>query len=416
MSGGHVAVQRIRAEDARVTPAAPPLPLIMLALMAAHLAGMGAFLTVPVLAPAMASETGVPASLAGLHTALVYAGALVTGPLTGPLIRRWGGVRMLQISMVVLGCGIALAALGHPLALAASAILAGMGHGPVTPGGSHLIAAHTPARRRALVFSLKQAGVPLGAMVVAALAPAIALVAGWRASILCMAGIAFLVAIAIQPLRAGLDRDRDRPGASAGLLAVLRESAANLGLLRTDKELARLTLMSCGYGIAQFCFSTFFVAFQVASLGTSLGEAGLRLAIAQAAGVIGRIGWALLADRIGASRVLAACGIGAALAGLALAFAGPDWPGFLVAAAGMVMGATAVGWNGVMLAEAARLAPPGQVGGATAALSFAFGMTMLVAPPAFSGLIGLTGGYGAGFLMCVVATAIGAVAIAGARK
>ncbi|MDP3414859.1 MFS transporter [Falsiroseomonas sp.] len=409
-------MQRNPAEDIRVTSPAPPLPVIMLALMAAHLAGMGAFLTVPVLAPAMAAETGVPASLAGLHTALVYAGALVTGPLTGPLIRRWGGVRMLQVSMVVLGCGIALAALGHPAALAASAVLAGMGHGPVTPGGSHLIAAHTPARRRALVFSLKQAGVPLGAMIVAALAPAIALVAGWRISILCMAAIAFLVALGIQPLRAGLDAERDRPGASAGLLAVLRESAAHVGLLRTERELARLTVMACGYGIAQFCFSTFFVAFQVASLGTPLAEAGLRLALAQAAGVVGRVGWALLADRLGASRVLAACGGGAALAGLALAMAGPGWPGFLVAAAGVVMGATAVGWNGVMLAEAARLAPPGQVGGATAALSFAFGMTMLVAPPAFSGLIALTGGYSAGFLMCVVAVTIGAFAISGARR
>ncbi len=394
----------------------PSLPLIMLALMAAHLAGMGAFLTVPVLAPAMAAETGVPASLAGLHTALVYAGALVTGPLTGPLIRRWGGVRMLQVAMVVLGCGIALAALGHPVALAASAVLAGMGHGPVTPGGSHLIAAHTPARRRALVFSLKQAGVPLGAMVVAALAPAIALLAGWRIAILCMAGIAFLVALLIQPLRAGLDGERDRPGASAGLLAVLRESAANVGLLRTDPALARLTVMACGYGIAQFCFSTFFVAFQVASLGTSLAEAGLRLAMAQAAGVVGRIFWAVLADRFGASPVLAVCGLGAAVAGVALVFAAPDWPGVLVIAAGMLMGATAIGWNGVMLAEAARLAPPGQVGGATAALSFAFGMTMLVAPPAFSALIGLTGGYAAGFAMCVVAVLVGAVAIAGARK
>jgi MFS family permease len=388
----------------------------MLALMAAHLAGMGAFLTVPVLAPAMAAETGVPASLAGLHTALVYFGALITGPLTGPLIRRWGGVRMLQVSMVALGCGIALAALGHPAALAASAVLAGMGHGPVTPGGSHLIAAHTPVRRRALVFSLKQAGVPLGAMIVAALAPAIALVAGWRISILCMAAIAFLVALGIQPLRAGLDAERDRPGASAGLLAVLRESAAHVGLLRTERELRRLTVMACGYGIAQFCFSTFFVAFQVASLGTPLAEAGLRLALAHAGGVVGRVGWALLADRLGASRVLAACGGGAALAGVALALAGPGWPGFLVAAAGVVMGATAVGWNGVMLAEAARLAPQGQVGGATAALSFAFGMTMLVAPPAFSGLIALTGGYSAGFLMCVVAVTIGAFAISGARR
>ena len=271
-------------------PTAPPsLWTIMVALLAAHLAGMGAFLTVPVLAPAMAPETGVPASLAGLHTALVYLGALFSGPMTGPLIRRWGGVRMLQVAMLVIAFGIALAALGHPAALAASALVAGLGHGPLTPGGSHLLAAHTPPKRRALVFSLKQAGVPLGAMIVAAAAPMIALFAGWRISILCMASIALLVAIGLQPLRAGLDQGMDRPAERGGFGQLLRESAASIGLLRQHPELARLTVMACGYGIAQFCFSTFFVAFQVAGLGTPLAEAGLRLALAQAAGVVGRV-------------------------------------------------------------------------------------------------------------------------------
>ncbi len=399
-------------------PSSPPsLWIIMVALLAAHLAGMGAFLTVPVLAPAMAGETGVPASLAGFHTALVYLGALFSGPFTGPLIRRWGGVRMLQVCMLAVGVGIAIAALGHPVALVLSALVAGLGHGPLTPGGSHLIAAHTPARRRALVFSLKQAGVPLGAMVVAALAPAIALVAGWRISILCMAAIAFVVAIAIQPLRAGLDQGREAVGGvGSGFGGLLRESVASVGMLRQDRELARLTVMACGYGIAQFCFSTFFVAYQVASLGVPLAQAGLHLALAQASGVVGRIGWALLADRLGARNVLVACGLGAAAAGLVLAFAEPAWPLLAVTLAGMVMGATAVGWNGIMLAEAARLAPPGQVGAATSALSFAFAVTMLVAPPGFSLLIGLTGSYAAGFLMCVGAVLAGAVAIAGARR
>jgi MFS family permease len=416
MGRADVAVQRVPAEDAPVPILSPALWTIMVALLAAHLAGMAAFLTVPVLAPAMAPETGVPASLVGLHTALVYAGALASGPMSGPLIRRWGSVRLLQVSMLVVSFGICLAALGHPLALAASALVAGFGHGPLTPAGSHLLAAHTPVRRRALVFSLKQAGVPLGAMIVAALAPMVALLAGWRASILCMASIALLVAIGMQPLRARLDHGREPPAAGGGMAALLRESAAAVGLLRRHAELARLSVMSCGYGIAQFCFSTFFVAFQVASLGTPLAEAGLLLALAQASGVVGRIGWALLADRIGAAPSLLICGLGAAIAGGVLAAAGPGWPGLVVAVAGMVMGATAVGWNGIMLAEAARLAPEGQVGSATSALSFAFGTTMLVAPPVFSLLVGLTGGYGAGFMMCVAAVLVGAYAIAGAKR
>ncbi|WP_137179639.1 MFS transporter [Roseomonas sp. AR75] len=390
----------------------PSLLTLMLALLSVHLAGMGAFLTVPVLAPAIAAETGLPASLAGFHTALAYAGTLVSAPLTGPLVRRHGGVRVLQCGLLVVGCGIALATIGQPWALALSAFVAGMGHGPITPGSSHLIAARTPPRRRALVFSLKQAGVPAGAMMVAAVAPAAAAIGGWRAGVLTIATAAFLVAACLQPLRAGLDSGRDRGAGAGGLGALAREASGSVWMLRRDAALRHLTLMSCGFGVAQFCFLTFFVVFQVATLGTPLAEAGLRLALAQAAGVVGRIAWALLADRHGARPVLLACGLLAAMAGLVLAASGPGWPVLPVVLAGIVMGATAVGWNGVMLAEAARIAPPGQVGAATAALSFAFGVTMLVAPPAFTGLVALTGGYSAGFLLCVVATLGGAFAIA----
>jgi hypothetical protein len=76
--------------------------------------------------------------------------------------------------------------------------------------------------------------------------------------------------------------------------------------------------------------------------------------------------------------------------------------------AGMLMGATAIGWNGVFLAEMARLAPAGQVGGTTAAAGFVFGLSMLVAPPFFSLLVDLSGGYEAGFALCIITALIGA--------
>ncbi len=390
----------------------PRLLTVMLALLGVHLAGMGAFLTVPVLSPAISAETGLPASLAGVHTALVYGGALVSGPATAALIRRYGGIRVLQGGLLIVAAGIAIAALGHPAALVASAFLGGVGHGPMTPGGSHLLAARTPPRRRALVFSLKQCGVPAGAMLVAALAPAIGALFGWRAGVLTMAGVALAMALLLQPLRRAIDADRDPSAGGGGFAGILREAVSAVGMLRSDGPLRALTVMAAGYGVAQFCFGSFFVAWQVSSLGVPMTEAGLRLAVAQAAGVAGRILWAVAADRLGARPMLLACGVGGALSALALALAGPGWPGALVTLAGVAMGATAVGWNGVMLAEAARIAPAGQVGGATSALSFAFGATMLVAPPLFSALVGLTGGYAAGFLMCMAVTLAGALALA----
>jgi hypothetical protein len=56
----------------------------------------------------------------------------------------------------------------------------------------------------------------------------------------------------------------------------------------------------------------------------------------------------------------------------------------------------------------ARLAPAGQVGGTTAAAGFVFGLSMLVAPPFFSLLVDLSGGYEAGFALCVITALIGA--------
>jgi MFS family permease len=395
-------------------PPGPSVWTVMVALLGVHVAAMGAFLTTPVLAPAIAAETGLAASLAGLHTALVYAGALVSGPFTGLLLKRFGGIRVCQGALVTLGAGIALSTIGTPAALAASALIAGLGHGPVTPAGSHLLASRVPPQRRSLIFSLKQTGVPGGAMMVAAIAPGVATVAGWRAGALTIAGLALLGALALQPIRAAVDADRVR-GPIGGLGGAWRDATGSLGLLRRLPALRALTFAAASLGVAQFCFGSFFVVMQVEQLGRSLAEAGLAMALAQAGGVVGRVAWGAAADRAGPVRVLMGLALGAAAASGALALAAPGWPASLVAMAGLAMGATAIGWNGVLLAEAARVSPAGQVGGATAALGVVFGLAMLVGPPAFSGLVALTGGYGAGFALCAASAlaAFGFLRVAG---
>jgi MFS family permease len=55
-----------------------------------------------------------------------------------------------------------------------------------------------------------------------------------------------------------------------------------------------------------------------------------------------------------------------------------------------------------MLSEAARLAPPGRVGAVTGGM-LAFGQIGALSGPAvFSLLLGLFGGYGAGWMACAV--------------
>lgn len=381
----------------------PSVFTLLIALLAAHLAGMGALLAVPVLAPLIGPAAGLPPALAGLHTSIVYAGTLLSGPLTGVLILRHGAVRLLQAALAVIAAGLAVAVLGTPWALALSALVCGIGHGPVTPASGQVLHARAPPRRRSLVFSVKQTGVPAGAALIGVTAPLVALAVGWRGALLAVAAVALAVAAALEPLRRGLDGEADptRPVSWRGALDCLR-------LFVTEPGLRAVTIAAASFGIGQFCFSSFFVVFQVEALGYDLVAAGANLALAQLAGVAGRLGWGLLADRFAPLPVLRTIGAGIAAVSVALALARPGWPAAAMTAAGLAMGATAIGWNGVLLAETARLAPPGQAGAATAMLGVVFALVMLAAPSTFSLLVQAGGGYAAGFGLCAFAGLVGA--------
>ena len=80
----------------------------------------------------------------------------------------------------------------------------------------------------------------------------------------------------------------------------------------------------------------------------------------------------------------------------------PYWPLLAIGAVTMVVSATALSWHGIMLSEAARLAPPGRVGAVTGGV-LSFGQIGALSSPAvFSLLLGLSGGYSAGWAVCAV--------------
>jgi nitrate/nitrite transporter NarK len=218
------------------------------------------------------------------------------------------------------------------------------------------------------------------------------------------------IAVLMQPLRRLHDATRDPEHA-----VTLSGAFQQLKLFREDATLRALTLAAMAYGCSQFCFSAFFVVYQVEALGTSHIDAGINLSIAQAAGAAGRVLWGVVADQWRPWRVLIAIGIATGLAGIAMALADPTWPGPLITAAAIAMGATAIGWNGVLLSETARAAPQ-RAAAATGMLATMFAMAMVVAPSVFSALVALTGNYDTGFLACAALAFAGAAALVAARR
>ena len=115
-----------------------------------------AAVTVPVLAPVAAAEIDISSGLVGIFVALIYAAGMLSGLLSGNLIRKYGAIRVSQACLMFCAAGLWLATAGNMPLLIVSALLLGIGYGPVTPASSHVLAKTTSLKNLSLVFSLKQ--------------------------------------------------------------------------------------------------------------------------------------------------------------------------------------------------------------------------------------------------------------------
>lgn len=358
-----------------------------------------AMLTVPVFAPDAAADLGLDVGFLGLYAAIAYVGSMTGALLGGGLVARLGAIRLSQLGLVVCALSVAAFVLGWWWVLALATLLLGLGYGPSTPASSHLLSRHSPPRLMALVFSIKQTGVPLGGALAGATVPPLTLAFGWRGAALAMAAACLVSVAAIQPARARLDADRNRnePLWRGNALAPLR-----FVLGRAD--LRELALTSFVFAAIQQCLAVFLVAYLTAEIGYGLVPAGRVLSVALGFGIAGRIFWGWLADRLGKSepassrRLLGYLSLAMAAASVAMGLWTSAWPVAAVLAVAAVYGATGAGWNGVLLAEVARLATPAEAGRATGGTLFVTFFGVVVAPLAFAFLARQTGSFGSMFV------------------
>lgn len=349
--------------------------------------------TPPVLAPAAQADIGVAASSVGIVTSVVYAAAAFAALLSGDLIGRHGPIRVSQYSLALCGAGIALIAVGHPVFILAGALVIGLGYGPVTPASSAILADRAPARLRALIFSLKQTGVPIGGALAGALVPGLIIVLGWQGAAFVIGAASLVVLLAVQPWRGEVDRGSRAPDQSA-----TRGLVGPLALALRHTRLREMALASFTYSGMQMCLGTFLVVFLHDRAGLSVPAAGAALSTAMLAGVVGRIFWGVLADNwIAPRRLLGVLGICMSMCAVLVAFVDVSWPLPAVLVLCAAYGATAVGWNGVYLSEVARVVPPDQAAAATGG-SLAMTYSGVVALPLlFWAILATTGRYPAAF-------------------
>lgn len=363
-----------------------------------------------VLAPAIAGDLGITPKWIGVFVGLIYSGAMLGSLVCGGFIAKYGAIRVSQACVLFCATGIAcvglLPAAAVPL-LVAAAFTMGVGYGPITAASSEILIRTTPRERMSLTFSIKQTGVPAGAALAGALLPGLALLVGWRGAFVAIAIVGIAVVVASEPTRKALDRRHD-PGASFSLASVF----GPLRMVWKSPPLLELSLVGFAFSSVQVSLTSFLVIYLTDALHWSLIAAGLALTVATVSAVIGRIVWGVIADRwLGPLRALALIGALAAGSGIAMAFAAPVWPVWLVLPLAALYGATAIGWNGVQLAELARRSPAGQAGAVTGASGFVTFGGVVGGPLLFAGLAGLTGGYRTSFLVCAAVSGVAAVVL-----
>jgi MFS family permease len=375
-----------------LAPWLPPLAAVLLMQVVAAFQSQSIW----VLAPILTGVAGVAPERVGELAGLVSLGSAWFFLGGTPLLQRLGSLRALQLGAVVASASLLVFLAPWWPAMMAAALLIGIGYGPTTPAGSDVLARYTPVWHKAAMFSIKQAGAPLGGAVAGLSLPALAALVGWQAALVATATLGLGAILIVQRLRHELDADRD-----ASVVVSFRMMVSPANLARPVRALAlspRLPLLTA----ASFCFAaiqgnlfSFAVTYLTDEVGLTLVAAGAASSAMLLAGVVGRVAMGWLADRTGSAlAVLKVLAVTATAATLAISTIGRATPYPAILAVFAVTGIAATTWNGVFLAEVARIAPKGMVGVATAGSAFVTFLAYTFGPIVFARAVSATGAYG----------------------
>jgi len=338
-----------------------------------------------------------------MFSSAVFAVGMMASFWGGGVTTQLGSFRVASLCAAAIVVSMALASLGSSAALLAAGLCLGLAFGPETPASAALLAKLVTNEQRAFVFSVRQTGNQIGAVLGSLILPVIAISLGpaW-----CYAAVG---ACAIGGI---ILFERLRPSYSGSTIAPPQLGiAARIALASADRRIAALALASMPFSAMQVSLNTCFVIFGTRELGLSHIESGMALACAQAGGLAGRLGWGFAAMRLNASRIiLIVIGLGMAICAALLGAYGTSLGRAAQFVVATLFGLTASGWNGVFLAEIARLAPQDRIGETTGAVLTASYAGLLVAPALVS-MIDAAAGLGAAFVALAALAFCGTMAL-----
>jgi predicted MFS family arabinose efflux permease len=361
----------------------------------------------PALTGYVKADLGVSAGIAGLAVSAVAFGRIFGAYTAGVAADRLGERRVLVVGGFAAAALVSLAAAAPLELLFPLLFLTGLASSAGTPAGGRLVLLAFPPERRGLALGIRQTGIPIGGLIAAALLPWVATAVGWRWSLVVAAAITVAAVTPIALTRMGR--------VAEPLLAADGETRGPA----TNRNVLLLTLWSCLIVSGQFAVVAFLALDVGQRTGMSLAAGSLLLALANAAGIVGRVCWGALSDRaISRGRkplllVLTAFGLAASL----LLLATPsDVPVAVYAGVAALAGLGLIGYQGLWVTMVAEAAGPQRVGAATGfAVSFT-NVSIALSPPLYGLVADAAGSYRAIWAALAVVLALAFVPAALVRE
>ncbi|MGP4725814.1 MFS transporter [Agrobacterium deltaense] len=359
-----------------------------------------------ILVPFWREAFGISLASASLAVTVMNGVQIVTMFTLGRAIDIHGERRIVGIAMLGMALAMACAASfanSLPALLLCIAFLGGT-YAAVQPGGTRAIMRWFPPAKRGIATGFRQAAVPFGTMIAAALLPFMAVRYGWHAAAWLCAGVSVMGGA----LFWGLYREGGDVAAKTERPLPLARLAREVGQNSSFWPVLRLGIAMSAF---QFTLTAHVIGFMADGLGLGLFAASSMFAATQLAGIPGRILLPWLSDRFrpglrtqsfGLVSVIAA-GAAAILAALPI---GVPTPFILVVL--VVLGIFGIGWFPLYLLQIAESAPKGSIA-STIAFASTICLGVMAIGPYIFGLLVDHLGYGAAWsalIVPVVATAL----------
>ncbi|MDZ7760549.1 MAG: MFS transporter [Desulfovermiculus sp.] len=336
------------------------------------------------LGPIIKKEISISNSQFGFLVSAMYLSMTITSVPSGILTDKYGSKAILIGCIILTSCAFTLLAVKSSfIRILIASLLGGIGYGMINQVTIKGLMNWFGKKKRATVLGIKQTSVPIGGSLVAIYIPFFANFASWKGATFLLAIIAFILLIL------NIIFYIENP--------VLQHIESSKNLANTDKNLAIyliitkplfifIVLLSALMAICQASFSSFLVIYVIEKYYFSELVAGICLTIALVGGILSRVVFGYLSDRVLSCDRLIPLAMLAFIGTLSSIFlilmpqSVSSWIMYLVSA---LLGAAFIGWNALFITLIAEIAGYEIVGSVIGIVLTLIWAGMMVGPMVF---------------------------------